>query len=148
MHLYCSIGRLSLLPSVGRQNEYQLSGSVIINDDGGCGWQQPTDGLTSYRPSRIAWPEVAYCRLGTARREALLALLPDDCHRSSSVYNRSLHYRVILRRSIGDMTPCRRVNVTTGSSLPLASSRPVLTLDNFYLRRSRAAAAAAGDTAL
>jgi len=34
-------GRLSLLPSVGRYNEYQLSGWVIIiNGDGGCSFWQ------------------------------------------------------------------------------------------------------------
>ena len=36
------LGRLSLLPSVGRENEYQLSGWVIIiNGDGGCSFWQP-----------------------------------------------------------------------------------------------------------
>ena len=36
------LGQLSLLPSVGRYNEYQLSGWVIIiNGHGGCSFWQP-----------------------------------------------------------------------------------------------------------
>jgi len=35
------LGRLSLLPSVGRWNEYQLSGWEIINGNGGCRFWQP-----------------------------------------------------------------------------------------------------------
>jgi len=48
------LGRLSLPSSVGRKNEYQLSGWVIINGDGGCRWQQPTGGLSK---SWLIWSE-------------------------------------------------------------------------------------------
>jgi len=47
------LGRLSLLPSMRWLNEYQLSSwIIIINGNGGCGFWQPTGGLTA----RVVWP--------------------------------------------------------------------------------------------
>jgi len=46
VHVISQLGRLSLLSSVGRLNEYQPCGWVIINGDAVCGeWQ--ADGLTA-----------------------------------------------------------------------------------------------------
>jgi len=48
------LGRLSLLTSVGRQNEYQLSGWVIIiNGDGGCSFWQPVQADSQPKPSGL-----------------------------------------------------------------------------------------------
>jgi len=52
LHTLTAVPR-STQPSTlhGMVNEYQLLGRVIINDDGRCGWQQPTGGLTA----QVSW---------------------------------------------------------------------------------------------
>ena len=93
------LGRLSLLPSAGWYNEYQLSGWVIINGDGGCCF------IAAYRRAN-GWSPLAWSK----GRQPSGAVLHSLCEWVTRHIHCPGYYYYYITRSTQPSIPPGKVN--------------------------------------